>query len=278
MQHGSCGSRVFLNQLHNRKLQVKGSEFKLVSRIMDRALKSITNIRGKLNMRECVFLHKVAEKVVNEFGENSLLCEIGSFCGKSTISIASALVKRKTGILYAIDWHKGSPEFPGYGTNDFKSSFDEYITNLKRFKVSERVITIKTKSSEAINKVPDKIQFLWIDGSHSYQAVKADFENYHPKLVKEGYLLFHDACWTTWTEPFRLISERVLDNEDYNLYALIGNTMVFRKEKNKRSKFLKDCLRKFCVFVSGENRPLYKRSISYLLFKITTYYTHYIYR
>jgi len=199
---------------------------------MDKILKSINDIRGKVNMRDCIFLHKVAEKVINEFGKNSLLCEIGSFCGKSTISIASALIKKKAGILYAIDWHKGSAEFPGYGTGNFKSSFDEYITNLKRFEVTERVVTIKSKSSEAINKVPDKIQFLWIDGSHSYQDVKADFENYHPKLVKGGYLLFHDACWTTWTEPFQLVSEKVLDNRDYNLYTLIGFTMVFKKEIN----------------------------------------------
>lgn len=37
-----------------------------------------------------------------------------------------------------------------------------------------------------------KIDFLFIDGDHSYEGVKADFENYYP-LVREGGIIgFHD--------------------------------------------------------------------------------------
>jgi len=149
-------------------------------------------IRGMLDPRECVFLNRLAEKVVIERGDKSVLCEIGSFCGKSTISIAKALVKHNAGILYAIDWHEGSPSFKGFGTKEYQSTYNEFINNLENFGVKEKVRVIKMRSEAAVHDVPDELNFLWIDGLHSYDGVKADFNNYSHKIVEGGYLLFHE--------------------------------------------------------------------------------------
>lgn len=46
----------------------------------------IKEIRGMLDVNESIFLNRLAEKVVIEQGEKAVLCEIGSFCGKSTFS------------------------------------------------------------------------------------------------------------------------------------------------------------------------------------------------
>jgi hypothetical protein len=40
------------------------------------------------------------------------------------------------------------------------------------------------------HRVP-RIDFLWIDGDHSYEGVKADFQNYGP-LVTSGVIALHD--------------------------------------------------------------------------------------
>lgn len=89
------------------------------------------------------FLIVWPKKVVTEQGEKAVLCEIGSFCGKSTISIGKALVKHDAGILYAIDWHEGSPSFPGFGTQEYQTTYPEYLDNLEKFGVKEKIRIIK---------------------------------------------------------------------------------------------------------------------------------------
>lgn len=234
------------------------------------ALSGVERIRGMLDRRECVFLYRLAEKVVREVGAKSVLCEIGSFCGKSTVSIAKALVKHNAGVLYAIDWHQGSPSFPGFGTKNYKTTYNEFMDNIEKFGVQDRVRVIPKRSEEFAGEAPGEIHFLWIDGRHDYEGVKADFENYEGKLARGGFLLFHDACWTTWTEPFQFIKDRVLNNRNYNFYAMAGNTLAFRKESNATSQTKKNILEALCGFVSGMERPWYKRLVSAVLFRLTT--------
>jgi len=38
----------------------------------------------------------------------------------------------------------------------------------------------------------DKIDFLFIDGDHTYEGVKQDYEMYSPLVRKGGYIAFHD--------------------------------------------------------------------------------------
>lgn len=43
------------------------------------------------------------------------------------------------------------------------------------------------------------IDFLFIDGDHTYEGVKADYENYSPLVSKGGLIAFHDVCIHTVT-------------------------------------------------------------------------------
>ncbi|MDD5013953.1 MAG: class I SAM-dependent methyltransferase [Atribacterota bacterium] len=245
---------------------------------MKNSVKNLNRIRGMLDIKEGIFLNRLAEKTVKRFGEDAILCEIGSFCGKSTVAIATALLKNKCGKLYAIDWHQGSLSHSNreHKSKNNLSTLEEFRTNIERFGVADKVITIKKKSQDSIEDVPEKIHFLFIDASHVYEDVKADYNNYQHKLVEGGYLLFHDACWTTHIGPLEVICESILDNKTYNLYALIGNTMIFRKEMNRISKFNRDALKYLCKLVSGEKRGFIKKVLSFILFRITTYYTFYL--
>lgn len=235
--------------------------------------KDIDNIRGLIHHQEARFLYELAGKIVAQFGDNSILCEIGSFCGRSTVSIASALKERGAGILYAIDWHQGSRGMPGFDAGEYPSTYEEFMNNLEKFAVKERIRIINGKSEDSVTAVPERLHFLWIDGAHDYDAVKADFDHYARKITKGGYLLFHDACWTDYRGPFEVIEKEVLDNPDYTLYACIGNTMVFRKTPDGLSSWKRYLLRQLFRYTCGEYRSLPQKILSFGLFRLTMLWT-----
>lgn len=233
--------------------------------------KDINRIRGFISIQEANFLYQLAHKTVRQFGDDSVLCEIGGFCGKSTVAIASALKEQGEGVLYSIDWHQGSESMPGYGTPAYKSTYEEFVDNLKKFAVTERVRIIKGRSENSVGAVPEKLHFLWIDGAHDFKAVKADLDNYAGKITEGGYLLFHDACWTSWRDPWKVIEEKVLDDPWYCFYACVGNTMIFRKTPNKLSEKKRRLLKRVLNYTSGENRSVPQKTLSFLLFRMATF-------
>lgn len=53
-------------------------------------------------------------------------------------------------------------------------------------------IKIKEFSDEAIKKVEGFVDFIYIDGDHSYEQAKKDMFNYWSKLKKDGIMAGHD--------------------------------------------------------------------------------------
>lgn len=54
----------------------------------------------------------------------------------------------------------------------------------------------ETQSIVYLRMAPfNKIDFLFIDGDHSYDGVKKDFEMYSPLVRKGGIIAFHDALY-----------------------------------------------------------------------------------
>jgi len=61
-----------------------------------------------------------------------------------------------------------------------------------------QVITGNSQISETVEKVKqalgdEPVDFLFIDADHSYEGVKADFENYHGLVRPGGIIGFHDV-------------------------------------------------------------------------------------
>lgn len=57
---------------------------------------------------------------------------------------------------------------------------------------------------ETVKKMCPSFDFIFIDGDHSYEGAKKDFEMYAPLVRKDGIIAFHDA--------------RVTDNETCDVY------------------------------------------------------------
>ena len=67
-------------------------------------------------------------------------------------------------------------------------SWVENIAKKRLEKFSNITTFLKMGSDEAADLIPDELDFVYIDGNHSYIQVKRDVDNYFPK-VKDGGVL-----------------------------------------------------------------------------------------
>lgn len=140
------------------------------------------------------YLYKDA---VERAADNSLFVEIGSFKGRSTAFMAVEIVNSGKKIKFdCIDPQqllshyaesaKEQPEvFEGYNSEDFH----------KRLTPVQGHYNLITETSDtAFNQYADRsIDFLMIDGDHSYEAVKKDILNFLPKMKVGGVITGDDA-------------------------------------------------------------------------------------
>jgi hypothetical protein len=151
-------------------------------------ISEVQSIDGYLSRLEAISLFSVAHKLPR----NSNIVEIGSWKGKSTYCLSKGL---RQGTVYAID------PFNAEGDPDSEASYeknqgiipllDQFQNNMKRLDVFDKIVTLQGYSSDFIGKIPD-ISLLFIDGDHSINACKFDYENFSPNIICGGYLLFHD--------------------------------------------------------------------------------------
>jgi cephalosporin hydroxylase len=95
-----------------------------------------------------------------------------------------------------------------------KISIDPVKCPHNMLKWSEHVHIINKKSDLAVEDVRKilqgkKVDFLFIDGDHSYESVKHDFENYKPFVGPTGIIVLHDINNPDYQEVRRFWGELV---------------------------------------------------------------------
>jgi glycosyltransferase involved in cell wall biosynthesis len=142
--------------------------------------------------------------------------EIGSFKGRSTCWLAAGCQERGRGKVTAVDHFTGSPEHQPGGTHadpDIAragSTFGVFRQNLQRFQLQDWVVPRVGRSEDAILGWNERIRLLFIDGDHSYQATRKDFELWSPSVGRFGLVAFHDVNVSPGVTQFynELIAQR----------------------------------------------------------------------
>lgn len=118
--------------------------------------------------------------------------EIGSALGKSATYMGAALKANKKGKLYAIDPHAQTQ-----WNDDHKSdsSLDILQSNLNRFDVADYIEIVRDFSDKVGPTWNKPIDVLFIDGGHTFEDVKRDWDLFSPHVRKTGIVLVHDAMW-----------------------------------------------------------------------------------
>ena len=122
--------------------------------------------------------------------------EIGSFQGKSTYFLGSAVKFSGNGKMYAIDHFKGNLGAEIYyriNKNDLSDLEEGFRINIKNALLDNTVILINKPNFEAVKEIEDNsVRFLFIDGDHTAKGVAEDLKLFRSKLKRGAIVVFDD--------------------------------------------------------------------------------------
>lgn len=194
----------------------------------DKVSKITDKTDGWLKPIEVKFLYEQARKLKN----NGVIVEIGSYKGKSTICLAGGSEEGTKTKVYAIDPHMTDLEQKVF--NKGISSVEEFKNNIKNSGLRKFVELIVKKSEDAVKNWDKPIEFLWIDGDHTYEGAKLDFDLWSPFLVPGGIVAYHDSDGPTVQ---CVIKERIFSSLYFSNTGFAGSISFATKESEPISFF-----------------------------------------
>jgi hypothetical protein len=137
--------------------------------------------------------------------EPRVLVELGTYRGVSYTAFCEAV--RREGLktrCFAVDTWQGDPHTAFYDDSiyeEFRAFHDPRYAAFSTL--------LRCSFDDALPRFADgSVDLLHIDGFHTYDAVRHDFESWLPKLSRRAVVLFHDTCihqadfgvWRLWRE------------------------------------------------------------------------------
>jgi len=216
---GNTQARSCLEQLHNR-LEREHGIFCPLS-----IIQAAANIDGWLTDAEAELLiasvHRAAHATLG--ASKPAIVEIGSFCGKSTVVIAKTaqMLDGHRLRFYAIDPHSG------YHMAPQRDTYTELQSNLRSRQLQDWVAIIRERSTKVEWREP--IAFLFVDGLHEYENVKADYEHFRSFVISEGLVAFHD--YIDYCPGVQRFIHELLDGDELRFIAQRERMILFQKAR-----------------------------------------------
>lgn len=189
------------------------------------------------------------EHAIKNLPTNNPILEIGSFCGLSTNSINYYISKyqKKNSIVCCDRWvfegaerggNVGGSHIPHDVYREFvKETFKRNVQFFSKenlpycvevfsddfFKLWDAEEEVKDVFNREI-KLGGNISFAYIDGNHTYEYTKRDFENVNRHLDVGGFILFDDSSYFSPWGCAKFMKE-VMDHSDYKLVFKNPNYM-----------------------------------------------------
>lgn len=192
----------------------------------------LEDIDGWLLLVEAVELYNLCKKICSN---NPIVCEIGSWKGKSSYVFASA-VRSHRGTVYSVDPFNGDGDAASveiYKTEMRKLNMplkENFEKTMERFGLIEFVKILPFKSEEAREKFDkNRIDLLFIDGNHEYGSVKKDYDLWSPLVSPGGFIALHDVEAVHIDGPKRVFKECLLGNPIWKNVRIVGEMGVAEK-------------------------------------------------
>jgi predicted O-methyltransferase YrrM len=129
--------------------------------------------------RDCLARHAVGRR---------LLAEIGVWHGVTTCRLRRAMAA--DGLLLAVD---------PYPAGRLGVSFPEKVARREVAKVPRGQVRWVRKTgveagAEVAREFGRSVEFVFIDGDHSYEGLRGDWESWCPLIAPGGVVALHDSC------------------------------------------------------------------------------------
>lgn len=144
---------------------------------------------------------RARDRVINHMPKNAVGAEIGVHLGDYSQKIIDHTNPR---LLYLIDpwilFDNDTHADSWYGKNKVtqQTMDSRYLSVCDRFK-NKNVKILRDLSYKAALEIPDEnLDFVYIDGDHSYEGSCKDFDAYYPKVKKGGFIYGDDYIDNNW--------------------------------------------------------------------------------
>lgn len=168
-----------------------------------------------------------------------LFVELGTHYGNSYFTFCQSVVKAQTDTqCFAVDTWQGDEHAGSYGDEVF-----DYVNAHNQQHYSSFSQLLRMEFDAAVELFADgSIDLLHIDGMHTYEAVKHDFQTWLPKLASGAIVLFHDTTvrdrgfgvWKLWRE----IQSCYPDNLEFSHSHGLGVVRIGGEIESQKQKWL----------------------------------------
>lgn len=191
-----------------------------------KALSLMQSIVGWFSEVEAELLLATVTRALRELTNDCAVVEIGSYLGRSTVLLASAVRDlRPCGQVVAIDPHGGEVGIAGDLDRQGVSTYEAFCANMVAADMRDVVRTIRKRSTYTYWDQP--IGLLFVDGLHDYDSVSADFGHFERWIRPGGFVAFHDYSHH-WPGVVQFVDE-VRSGRDYEWVDGVQSLIVLQK-------------------------------------------------
>lgn len=188
---------------------------------MEDIRKKADDILNELRIREFTKkreLYFLLEKIYENVSKGSIIIEIGTACCGTAIPIA---VTNPECLVISIDPYN----------NPHAMYFADYHTNFRRIIKAqiENLILVYQKAEDFAGNFNKNIDYLWIDGNHSYEAVIRDITLWTPKLNVNCIVSGHDYDHVDGGVK-KAVDELIKGNPNYKEFDVSNNSIWYARK------------------------------------------------
>ena len=174
----------------------------------------------RMDIDEACYLY-ILIKILKKKQGRVFVVEIGTYKGGSTALMACAGAD-----VLTID-NYSSKTFDDYT----HPPIQDVCSLLEDLEVRDKVTVVNGNSLKYDHTYMAKCDILLIDGDHSYEGVKSDYNHWKDNLKQGGHLLFHDSCGKKEGRIKNSEVPKLMPEIPFKKHVEVGSITHFIKEK-----------------------------------------------
>ncbi|MBI5873354.1 MAG: class I SAM-dependent methyltransferase [Candidatus Omnitrophica bacterium] len=182
------------------------------------------------------------------YGEGAIV-EIGSFKGKTTVSLAYGSKLNRREKVWAVDPQRDP------------AVKEVFLKNITSARMEDHIIPVFKTSEEAVKDFSGPIRLLFIDGCHEYEFVKRDIMLWKDRLIDGGIIALHDYLPKDAPQfllgVYQAAQECVINSDEFIVEGGIDSVLFASKR----------CSRNGAIFTRVERMEKCRRFLKTLLDK-----------